>query len=167
MPNHGRQNPRQAGQTRGGHGGAAPTSVPVATRIQYFMDSEKQKLDPVLVDAKAQEWASSFVFVRREDTPLKTTQMRRFYDDLKAIERRILLGKDVHAQQANFERDRALILMFKAKAVYAEKRRVSPRAFTQFIFDHMESIKELRDFQAFLKIFEAVVAFHRFFSEER
>lgn len=162
MPNHGRQNPRQAGQTRGGHGGAAPTSVPTATRIQYF--SEKQKLDPVLVDAKAQEWASSFV---RENTPLKTTQMRRFYDDLKAIERRILLGKDVHAQQANFERDRALILMFKAKAVYAEKRRVSPRAFTQFIFDHMESIKELRDFQAFLKIFEAVVAFHRFFSEER
>jgi len=56
--------------------------------------------------------------------------------------------------------------MFKAKALYAEKRKVSPRAFTQFIFDHTASIHDMKDFQAFVKVFEAVVAFHRYFSKE-
>lgn len=110
-----------------------------------------------MVDEQAQDWARKFA-------NLKLSQMRRFYDDFKAIERKILGGRDLQEQQANFERDLALIMMFKAKAVYAEKRKVSPRAFTEFIFNHMASIKDLRDFQAFIKVFEAVVAFHRFYA---
>lgn len=136
-------------------------TLPVPTPITYYKDpAEKKKLNPEWVDTKAQKWAESF-------KQLKTTQMRRFYDDLKAIERKIMLGKDMQTQEANLERNIALIMMFKAKAVYAEKRKVAPREFTQFIFDHMASIKDLKDFQAFVKVFEAVVAFHRFFSEER
>jgi CRISPR-associated protein Csm2 len=57
-------------------------------------------------------------------------------------------------------------MMFKAKAVYPEKRRVSPRTFTEFIFNHMASFKDLKDFQAFLKVFKAVVAFHRFYAKD-
>jgi CRISPR-associated protein Csm2 len=113
-----------------------------------------------LLDDQARKSAEDF-------KDLKTTQMRRFYDDLKAIERKIMVGKDIKEQQANFERDRALIVMFKAKAVYAEKRKVAPPSFTQFIFDHVASINDLNDFKGFLKVFEAVVAFHKFFSPER
>jgi CRISPR-associated protein Csm2 len=111
------------------------------------------------VDDEAQRWARSFV-------ELKTTQMRRFYDELKAIERKILQAGSLQDHEMNFSNNLALIRMFKAKAVYAEKRKVAPRGFTQFIFDHMASIKDLKDFQAFLKVFEAVVAFHRFFAKE-
>ncbi|ABK17039.1 type III-A CRISPR-associated protein Csm2 [Syntrophobacter fumaroxidans] len=143
---------------RGGQQGAVGEQLPTPTPVKYFTDEEKRKLDPSLVDARAASWASSF-------RDLKSTQMRRFYDEFKAIERKILRGK-VEEQVANFERDMALVMMFKAKAVYAEKRKVSPREFTQFIFDHMASIKDLKDFQAFIKVFEAVVAFHRFYAKD-
>lgn len=137
--------------------------MPQGRPMAYFLDGEKKQLDDKLLDEKARQWAQSFVDTRR---PLKTTQMRRFYDELKAIERKILLGKDQAEREANFGRDKALITMFKAKAVYAEKREVSTKEFTQFIFDHVASIKDLKDFQAFLKVFEAVVAFHRFFAKD-
>jgi CRISPR-associated protein Csm2 len=134
--------------------------LPEPKALTYYKDDEKKILDPELLDSKAGETALNC-------KDLKTTQMRRFYDDLKAIERKIMSGKDLQAQQANFERDRALIVMFKAKAVYAEKRRVAPPEFTQFIFDHVASIKDLNDFKAFIKVFESVVAFHKFYSPER
>lgn len=166
-------NPKYGGQTnpqrRPSGGGAARGQVdqlPQGKTMSYFVDGEEKKqLDDKLLDEKAREWANSFVFPSRGKS-LKTTQMRRFYDELKAIERKILSGKDQAAREANFMRDKALVTMFKAKAVYAEKREVSPREFTQFIFDHVASIKDLKDFQAFLKVFEAVVAFHKFFARD-
>lgn len=134
--------------------------LPESHPVSYFKDPEtKKKIDPVLLDKCASDLAASF-------KKLKTTQMRRFYDELKAIERKVFMEKDPRTQDANFQNDRAMIVLFKAKAVYSEMRGVSPRAFTQFIFDHIDSIKDVRDFQAFLKVFEAVVAFHRFFSDE-
>jgi CRISPR-associated protein Csm2 len=152
-------NPKQTGRPGGGYA-VPPATLPSPHSIAYYDDTEKKKLNPKWVDGEAEQWAKSF----RE---LRTSQMRKFYDELKAIERRILRGKDIHDHRANFERDRALIMIFKAKAVYAEKRGVSPRAFTQFIFDHMASLKDLEDFRAFLKVFEAVVAFHRYFADEK
>jgi CRISPR-associated protein Csm2 len=152
------------------YGGPTPTpQLPAPSPLTYFSDPEKKQLMPELLDVYAQNRAKDFIPNKAKDSKenLKTTQMRRFYDDLKAIERKIMAGKDIKEQQANFERDRALIVMFKAKAVYAEKRGVAPRAFTQFIFDHVASIKDLDDFKGFLKLFEAVVAFHKFFSPER
>ena len=143
------------------YGGQTPTpQLPVPKPLTYFSDPEKKRLKPELLDDQARKNAEDF-------KDLKATQMRRFYDDIKAIERKIMAGKDLQEQQANFERDRALIVMFKAKAVYAEKRKVAPRAFTQFIFDHVASINDIKDFKGFLKVFEAVVAFHKFFSPER
>jgi len=163
-------NPRYGGQMSqqrrppGGGGTRGPVDqLPQGTVMSYFVDGERKQLDDRLLDEKARQWAQSFVETRR---PLKTAQMRRFYDELKALERKILLGKDQTEREANFKRDKALVTMFKAKAVYAEKREVSPKEFTQFIFDHVVSIKDLKDFQAFLKVFEAVVAFHKFFARD-
>ncbi len=154
--------PGHQGTGRQQQGGQNPApQLPMPKPLAYFSDPEKKRLKPELVDDQARKNAEDFKDL------LKATQMRRFYDDMKAIERKIMAGKDIKEQQANFERDRALIVMFKAKAVYAEKRKVAPRAFTQFIFDHVASIKDLDDFKGFLKVFEAVVAFHKFFSPER
>jgi CRISPR-associated protein Csm2 len=153
--------------TPGGRGGSAPAvsdQLPTAQPMKYFTDTDKKNLDPALIDEQALAWAKSFV--EQTSNPLKSTQMRRFYDEFKAIERKVLRGRGTQEQEANFDRDRALIMMFKAKAVYAEKRRVSPRTFTEFIFNHMASINDLKDFQAFIKVFEAVVAYHRFYAKE-
>jgi len=142
-----------------------PPQVPVGKPRAYFTDPEKTVFDNSLVDEKAADWAEKFVQYHRK--ALKTAQMRRFYDELKAIERKIMTGKDAEGQERNFKRDRALITMFKAKSLYAEKRQVCPPSFTQFIFDHDASIKELKDFKAFLKVFEAVVAFHKYLAPEK
>jgi CRISPR-associated protein Csm2 len=157
--NYGQQTGRPNQSTgRQQYGGQNPTpELPTPAPLSYFSDPEKKRLRPDILDDYAQKNAKDF-------KELKSAQLRRFYDDLKAIERKIMSGKD---PQENFERDRALIIMFKAKAVYAEKRKVAPLAFTQFIFDHVASIKDINDFKGFLKVFEAVVAFHKFFSPER
>ena len=168
FPNQpGRSNERsprrpQDSQPQRGPGGGG--QLPTPNKVAYFKGEDKKVLDPELLDERSIEWAQKFI---ASQTPLKTAQMRRFYDDLKAIERKIMAGKDSQEQEANFKRDWSLVVMFKAKAVYAEKRRVSPREFTQFIFDHVASIRDLKDFKAFIKVFEAVVAFHKFFSPER
>jgi CRISPR-associated protein Csm2 len=159
MSNHHHQHGRASQGGRGGQQAGFTDQLPVASPLKYHTDEGKKRLNPELVDEQAQDWARKFA-------DLKSAQMRRFYDEFKAIERKILGGRDLQEQQANFERDLALIMMFKAKAVYAEKRKVSPRAFTEFIFNHMASIKDLRDFQAFIKVFEAVVAFHRFYAKD-
>ncbi|MEW6667556.1 MAG: type III-A CRISPR-associated protein Csm2 [Thermodesulfobacteriota bacterium] len=139
--------------------------LPQGKTMSYFLDDEKKQLDDSLLDEQARKWAQSFVENPR-GKPLKTTQMRRFYDELKAIERKIVSGKDEAERELNFKRDKALVTMFKAKAVYAQKRDVSPAEFTQFIFDHVASIKDLKDLKAFLKVFEAVVAFHKFYAKD-
>lgn len=159
---HDRGRPASGG--RGAPPSYVPDQLPTAQPMQYYADSEKKNLRPTLIDEQALAWARSFV--EQASNPLKSTQLRRFYDEFKAIERKVLRGKDVPEREANFERDRALIMMFKAKAVYAEKRKVSPRSFTEFIFNHMASINDLKDFQAFIKVFEAVVAYHRFFAKD-
>jgi len=151
---------RSYGQTKGPFGGNGMVSLPNPVFVKYYKDEEKKILDADLLDEKAKERAISF-------KQLKPTQMRRFYDEIKAIERKIMTGKDIEECEENFKRDRALIVMLKAKAVYAEKRGVSPREFTQFVFDHVGSVQDLKDFKGFVKAFEAVVAFHKFFAPER
>jgi CRISPR-associated protein Csm2 len=153
----GRPNQEHRQQSRPG---APAPQLPVPQTLTYYLDEKKTALRPELLDDKAIEIANHC-------KELKTTQMRRFYDDLKAIERKILSGGSAQEHQANFEKNRALITMFKAKAVYAETRKVAPPAFTQFIFNHVASIKDVLDFKAFIKVFEAVVAFHKFYSQEK
>jgi CRISPR-associated protein Csm2 len=136
-----------------------PPRLPEPVVLNYFKDAEKKILDPNLLDSYAKESAQKF-------RKLKSSQMRRFYDEIKAIERKILSG-DERIAKANFERDRALIVMLNAKAVYAQMRDVAPPDFTAFIFNHVASINDLHDFKAFVKVFEAVVAFHKFFAPDK
>lgn len=162
--------PGHQGTGRQQQGGQNPSpQLPTPKPLTYFSDPKKERLKPDLLDDYAQNKAKDFIPNKAKDSKenLKSTQMRRFYDELKAIERKIMAEKNIEEQKRNFERDRPLIVMFKAKAVYAEKRGVAPRAFTQFIFDHVASINDLNDFKGFLKVFEAVVAFHKFFSPEK
>ncbi|MEZ0328504.1 MAG: type III-A CRISPR-associated protein Csm2, partial [Dissulfuribacterales bacterium] len=96
------------GGNRGG-GGGHNDSLPTPTKVDYYSEIDKKTLNTELLDQKAIEWAKSF-------QNLRTSQMRRFYDDLKAIERKILVAGDIKAQEEAFKQNRALITMFKAKA---------------------------------------------------
>jgi CRISPR-associated protein Csm2 len=147
-------------QQGGGYGNRQTDALPTARPHDFYDDqSTKKVLHKKFVDEEAKSRAETFA-------SMKSTQMRRFYDDVKAIERKIMLEGDEGKRKEAFEAEHAMIVMLKPKAVYAQKRGTAPAKFTQFIFDNVDSIRDLRDFEAFVRHFEAVVAYHKFFAED-
>lgn len=151
--------PQHGGSWQGNNRGV--NKIPVGKKHNFYLDSEKKKLDPRFVDDEAKNKAEKF------GDRLKSTQLRRFYDDVKAIERKLMLG-DEKSREAVFDNERAMIVMLKPKAVYAANRKDAaiPQEFLEFIFDNVDSIQDLRDFEAFVCHFEAVVAYHKFFAKD-
>lgn len=91
------------------------------------LDSGFLKNQEYLLDDYAQEWAE--FLAKRSNPKLKKAQIRRFYQDIKAIESRI--GDDIES----FEKNKASIVMLKAKAAYATARSNSsaPEEFKELI----------------------------------
>ncbi|MEW6488319.1 MAG: type III-A CRISPR-associated protein Csm2 [Thermodesulfobacteriota bacterium] len=136
------------------------TQLPTPQKVNYF--SRAGVMDDALVDVKAQEWAE-----RIRD--LKSTQMRRFFGEVKAIERQVDLAVGQGAErEAAFGAQRARFAMLKAKVLYAKGRlkRDMPDGFVQFVVDHTHSVHSHDEFKAFVKHFEAVVGFHKFFAKD-
>ncbi len=107
-----------------------------------------------LLTSKAQEWASSFVKASPE---LKSAQLRRFYHDVKSLEAKI-------TSKEEFTKNRPLIKMLKSKVAYAcpkknYKGRKVPWEFREFMEKCVDEIDQLKDFQAFALVFEAVVGY--------
>lgn len=87
---------------------------------------------------------------------IKTSQLRKFYADVKSLER----SWDYQGRSnAAFLGILPQIKILKAKAAYAKGRDVVPPAFTDWMNTHVEAIKNHEDFEAFLLHFEAVVGF--------
>lgn len=117
------------------------------TMIKYY--TSENTIDPVWVDAKAQEAAKSL-------TSINSSQLRKFYADVKTLERQwISNGKD----EAAFAAILPMFKLLKAKSAYALKRRVVPEEFKTWLWEHVEAVKTARDFKVFLLHFEAVVGF--------
>ncbi len=147
-----------AGRREGqGSGKVLPSPNPV----QYFEDPDKQVVRAALLDKEAEELAQKL-------RPLPPSQLRRFYDHVQTIDRKLRLeaGGGEKEREAVFARLRPELLTLKAKAAYAHGRKTVPKALLQFIVDHTHGVKDSRDFEAFRRQFEAVVAFHGFFAEK-
>ncbi len=160
MALHPRQ-PQGAPGRPAGPGGPPPRSIPQPTKVAYY---EGEKLRPDLLDTEAESWA------RRLDR-VSPSQLRRFYDDVTNLRQRVLAAtrsRGLTAEQA-FEDLRADFKMLKAKAVYAHGRsdKTFPQELLQFFIDHVHSVATARDFDAFCKHFQAVLAFHKFYGKEQ
>ncbi|MCS6952950.1 MAG: type III-A CRISPR-associated protein Csm2 [Bryobacteraceae bacterium] len=112
-----------------------------------------------LLDREAEE-------IARELSDLAKSQLRRFYDHVQALDRRLKLEASTGDARAAFARLRPQLLMLKAKAVYAHGRGTVPFPLLQFIVNHTTAVKSAQDFEAFRRHFEAVVAFHGFYGKE-
>jgi CRISPR-associated protein Csm2 len=153
-----------SGQGFGGskpQGSTAPPlkNLPTPRPVAYFRDG---KLIPELMDSEAER-------IARELGQVSTTQLRRFYEDVLNLRQRLAaaVGRQDNAEEV-FSRLRADFKMLKAKAVYANGRsgKAFPRELLQFFIDHVEAVKNARDFEAFCKHFQAVVAFHKFYGKD-
>jgi len=125
-------------------------------RVESFFFEEKNGQEVIreeLLTSKAQEWARSFLRVR---PPLHSAQLRRFYHDVKSLEAKVTSGD-------KFIKNRPLIKMLKSKVAYACPKTYSgrkvPWEFREFIEECVDEIDQLKDFQAFALVFEAVVGY--------
>ncbi len=132
--------------------------------VMYFTDKEKKNLDPGWVDEFAQKAVHSFFpDPNPRNSPIKNSQLRKFYADVKTLERQWQArGGDNSA----FVSILPMIKLLKAKSDYAKYRKVIPESFKEWLWKHIDSVNDERDFSAFLLHFEAVVGFSAQFTKE-
>jgi len=120
--------------------------------MSYFFD-EKGNIKRALLDEKASEWAKSFVRPSGREKELTSAQLRKFYNEFKALEKKV--------GNKGFENTLPLIKMVKSKAAYSAnpKNQKIPSRFKDFLWENIDAINEERDFKAFILLFEAVVGF--------
>ena len=119
--------------------------------VNYYLNDSA--IDPAWMDKKAQAAAESFFNGGKK---LAASQLRKFYGDVKTLERQWL---NSGGDDAAFPAVLPLIKLLKAKANYACKRNVVPDAFRNWLCEHVDSVNAARDFRAFALHFEAVVGF--------
>ena len=129
-----------------------------------FLD-DKGNIKKELIDNYAQEIANYIKSKEKgKEKEITSAQLRRFYHDLKSIERKIQ-NKIREEKKANevFEEFLPEIKMVKAKASYAYrgggKDSKIPQKFKDFLTAGIEKINNYQDFIAFMKHFEAVVGY--------
>lgn len=119
-------------------------------------------INPALVDTLAKKWANAFyppggkAGNERGKKPIKASQLRKFYGEVKKLEMR---WQNSGKRGQAFGEILPLIKLLKAKAAYANSRDYVPDSFRTWIWDNVDLIKADKDFQAFLLYFEAVVGF--------
>ena len=105
-------------------------------------------------------------FKGKGDVDISTTQIRRFFDDVKAIKHYLDQFRDKKREEA-FRRKLPEIMMLKAKVTYARGRDAVTDEFKNFIEKNISAIKSLRDFEVFCKFFEAVYGYFYYYSPKK
>lgn len=122
----------------------------------YFVEGT-EAIRPQLLDEDAKRVATDMLRAK-----MKNTQLRRFYSPIVVLRDRAVAGRvgddDLVAELA----------LLKARAAYAKKRESStvPDALVTLFTRHAASVRTRKEFIAFARHFEAVVAYHRALSEE-
>ena len=105
-------------------------------------------LDPKWVDSEALAVARKLVmkdFSGRPDrNNIKSSQLRKFYADVKSLER---TWEYQGRSEAAFLGVLPQIKILKAKAAYAQGRGVVPSAFTQWVNTHVDAVSAPADFR--------------------
>lgn len=120
----------------------------------FFKDQDQEIIREELLDQTAKSLAQSFSQkefrpIRRE--ALSQTQLRRFFNDLRNLEKKV--------QQSSFEKVKPLIKMVKSKVAYSREK--IPSSFENFMNESISAIQSEKDFRAFMLHFEAVVGFSK------
>ncbi|MEE9322539.1 MAG: type III-A CRISPR-associated protein Csm2 [Granulosicoccus sp.] len=143
----------QHNQQRGRPGGGSKSSTErpdVAIRFR----TDQGKIDPDLFDKTAHSYAKK---VAQSSGPNanKSTQLRRFYDELVMWEEKVRQDKD------KFDEYLPFIRMLKAKAAYAQGRRLVDKTFVELIGKTIDFVKTADDLRIAKLFFEAFLGFYK------
>lgn len=110
-------------------------------------------LDPELFNDIAHEAAKSVAFADKDRN--KSTQLRRFYDELLLWETR------VNQQSDKFDEYLPFIRMLNAKVAYAEGRKLVDRTFVQLMHLTLSKVTSATELTACKNFWEAFMGFYK------
>lgn len=133
---------------------------PPAQKVVYFVGNDRKAIDGRLLAEEAEK-------VARNLAKMPASQLRRFYAEVMSLKRRVELASTTDEEVDKEVRARMLLL--RAKAAYTWGRQKSyPAELVRFFTRHAASVQTRDDFlRGFQPHFEAVMAFHRAFQEEK
>jgi len=151
--------PRGGAPAAGAGGGTTVEAVLREKADQrLFSDNERRALRKELLDGEAEATA-------RKLAGVPASQLRRFFGSVMGLKRRLLLDRE--AKQIPDDLIQAEVAMMKASAAYACKRldyeRKNPDGLelVRLFVRAGHAVKDRKDFEAFARHFEAVIAFHK------
>jgi len=134
------------------HGGKPKQERRSLGMIIRFTNDEG-KIDADLFDKIASTAAKSVARCKREQN--KSTQLRRFYDELVMWEEKVRQTPD------KFDEYLPFIRMLKAKAAYAEGRKLVDGAFVDFLEQTINQIDSAETLRTAKLFFEAFMGFYK------
>lgn len=154
------------GMRAGGGGPAAGTSVQdslekilrSSDKIEFFRDPQHTAIRVELLDQEADKTAQKI-----KDIP--PSQLRRFFHSVMSIRRRIEIDEDF---RKNSEAIQSELAFLKASVAYAAKRlnwKSDQLELVRMFTKARNSVKDAKDFDAFARHFEAIVAFHKVYGQ--
>ncbi len=115
-----------------------------------YFDPSGHLLEKYVVD-----WAEEIAKKLGRGSPdMKKHQLRRFYNHVKSLERKLELCGDYNA----INKDLKMLISYAVNASSATPPKV-PKLFEEFIRKNLEVVRDQKSFHAFLEHFQAVVGF--------
>ncbi len=119
----------------------------------YFDENEELRAE--LYGDEAQKWAKYMKDVN-------TSQIRRFYAQIIADKRKFELKNSESSNAA-----RLAMAVLKANTAYAGARDKKNKVLADFADHNAKLVKSIKDFMAFCRHFEAIIAWHKVCNKKR
>lgn len=127
--------------------------------IVFWSDKDAEIVNSELFSSVADAWAKKIKEAGKTDRDKnKISQIRKFYDEVLLFAGRI---KD----EVQFKKMLPYIKMLNAKAAYADGRNHITKEFKEFIQKCISLVDTKKDFDVFVKFFEAFMGFYRYYDE--
>ncbi|WP_141266736.1 type III-A CRISPR-associated protein Csm2 [Thermodesulfovibrio sp. Kuro-1] len=128
-------------------------------KIVFWADEKAEMINPDLFSTVAEAWAKKIKEVGKiAKDKNKISQIRKFYDE-------VLLFSDRVKNEDQFKKMLPYLKMLNAKAAYADGRNHITKEFRDFIQDCVSLVNTKKDFDIFVKFFEAFMGFYRYYDE--
>jgi CRISPR-associated protein Csm2 len=132
--------------------------------ISLWKDREKNIVDPKLYSVTAEKVAKTIARDgqqerngRKQDKNNKTTQLRRFFDEL------VRINSQVEHDPEHWEVILPQVHMLIAKAAYAQGRELVTASFVELFRSGIEQIRKPKDLKIFTSFLECFIGFYKIY----
>lgn len=150
---------RSHARSGGGRSGGRPQRRSMDTEFISFARNDDGNIDPELFNGRARKAAS--IVADCDGKMNKSTQLRRFYDEIVMWEAKVAQEPDRFGEYLPF------IKMLNAKVAYAEGRKLIDGAFTDLVSHCVNQTATKEDVKVFKLFFEAFMGFYKLERPER